>query len=344
MRAVLWGIASGLVLASACQPSPKAEAERHPLVTAALIVKEPGPTPSGMTWVPGGQMFIGNKEGQMDEQPVRLVYLDGFWMDTTEVTTRQFAEFVSATKYVTVAERGIPADKSPTGAAVPPGSLVWVKFEGTNQWKYVEGANWRRPRGGTTTEITPGDDPVVHVAYEDALAYCRWAGKSLPTEVEWELAARRGSVGTRALGDPLPDAKGPHANIWNGDFPAQDLLEDGFGGVAPVKSFPVAANGLYDIEGNVWEWCEDWYRADAYVSLRRLRPAPPTEPWDPSEPEVGKRVVRGGSFLCARGYCEGYRPTARMKTSPDTGSAHIGFRCIKRPLPSAKTGSASAQS
>ncbi|MFO0539946.1 MAG: formylglycine-generating enzyme family protein, partial [Armatimonadota bacterium] len=128
MRAVLWGIASGLVLASACQPSPKAEAERHPLVTAALIVKEPGPTPSGMTWVPGGQMFIGNKEGQMDEQPVRLVYLDGFWMDTTEVTTRQFAEFVSATKYVTVAERGIPADKSPTGAAVPPGSLVWVKF------------------------------------------------------------------------------------------------------------------------------------------------------------------------------------------------------------------------
>jgi len=256
-----------------------------------------------------------------------------------------------------VAERGIPADESPTGAAVPPGSLVWVKFEG--KWKYVEGASWRRPRGGTTTEITPGDDPVVHVAYEDALAYCRWAGKSLPTEVEWELAARRGSVGARALGDPLPDAKGPHANIWNGDFPAQDLLDPRSGSVrrrlrwsGPGQELPgggqrplrYGGQRVGVVRGLVPRGCLRKLAAPAARPTHRTLGSQRTRGRQAGGARGELPLRAGVLFLCARGYCEGYRPTARMKTSPDTGSGHIGFRCIKRPSPSANTGSAPAQS
>lgn len=314
----------------------------------------PGPAPDGMVWVPGGEFAMGSDASNdslcglpgvtRDAQPIHRVYVDGFWMDKTEVSNEQFRKFADATGYVTIAERTPTAEEFP---GAPPENLVAgsVVFAPTDHpvplnnhyqwWTYVKGANWRHPLG-------PGSDlkgkekyPVVHIAYPDAVAYAKWAGKRLPTEAEWERAARGGLDGkVYAWGDELKPGGKWMANIYQGRFPVKDTGEDGFAGIAPVAQFPPNGYGLYDMAGNVWEWCSDWYRPDYYVKLAKAggvarNPQGPDSPYDPSEPGEKKRVHRGGSFLCTDQYCTRYMVGTRGKGEVTTGCNHLGFRCVK---------------
>jgi sulfatase modifying factor 1 len=301
-------------------------------------------------------------------------------MDRTEVTNAEFARFVAATKYLTVAERplkasdypGVPADQLAPGSIVftPPDSAVPLN-NALRWWAWVPGASWRHPEGPSSNLAGRDNFPVVHIAYEDAEAYARWAGKDLPTEAQWEFAARGGLSGnTYAWGNELNPGGRKMANIWEGHFPDKNSAEDGFAGIAPVASFPANAYGLHDVAGNVWEWCRDWYRPDEYQRRAALpvnpaergvlgtntgipagingapaalaegpasfvvkNPTGPTqsESFDPAEPGMAKRVQRGGSFLCTDQYCTRYMVGTRGKGAPDTGSNHAGFRCVKRP-------------
>jgi len=274
-----------------------------------------------------------------DARPIHRVRVDGFSMDATEVTNEQFAEFVKATGYVTVAEQrprredfpGVPAESLVPGSLVfTPTNVAVALNDFRRWWRYQPGANWRHPEGPQSDLKGREHYPVVHIAYADAEAFAKWAGKRLPTEAEWEFAARGGLSGKLyAWGDEFrPEGKWM-ANTFQGQFPAKDSGEDGFAGPAPVKSFPPNDFGLYDMAGNVWEWCADWYRADYYANCPKENPAGPVESFDPDEPNVRKKVMRGGSYLCSDLYCTGYRPSARMKASPDTGLSHTGFRCVK---------------
>ncbi|MBX3111949.1 MAG: formylglycine-generating enzyme family protein [Fimbriimonadaceae bacterium] len=289
--------------------------------------------PEGMVFVAGGTFTMGSDSGMDDERPPHQVTVSPFYMDQHEVTNRQFAAFVTATGYVTEAERrpdpkaypGVPAEKLVPGAAV---------FSAGKGWSYVPGADWRHPLGPKSDIQGKDDFPVVQVSWNDATAYARWAGKRLPTEAEWEFAATGGKAGSAyTWGDDDFDPKRPQANIWQGDFPSKDDKEDGYAGLAPVGRFPPTANGLSDMAGNVWEWCADWYRPDAYPASPSTDPSGPADSVDPQEPGVPKRVMRGGSYLCAANSCVGYRPTARMKSSPDTGLCHVGFRCVRSASP-----------
>jgi formylglycine-generating enzyme required for sulfatase activity len=279
-----------------------------------------------------------------DARPVHRVALDGFWMDKTEVTNAQFAKFVDATGYVTVAERkprqedfpGVPPEKLVAGSIVftPPKEAVPLD-DYMQWWAYVEGANWRHPEGPQTDLKGRENHPVVHVSYEDALAYAKWAGKRLPTEAEFEWAARGGLDRKKyAWGDEFkPDGKF-RANSFQGNFPNRNTAEDGFAASAPVGSFEPNAFGLFDVAGNVWEWCSDWYRADYYQTLSAQgalakNPAGPRDSSDPNEPGVAKRVTKGGSFLCTDQYCSRYMPGGRGKESPDSGTNHLGFRLVR---------------
>lgn len=306
--------------------------------------------PPGMVWIPGGSFAMGSEspEAMADEGPVHTVRLRGFWMDRHEVTNAQFRAFVAATGYVTTAERAPDleelAAQLPPGAELPgadeliPASIVFVPPSGGGSareldwWQLIAGADWRHPQGPGSDLEGKDEHPVVHVSWDDARAYAAWAGKRLPTEAEWEYAARGGlDRRTYVWGDEKnPD--GEHrANIWQGAFPLRDQGQDGHRGSAPVGSFPANGFGLFDMSGNVWEWCADWYRPDTYASRadrRAVNPQGPDSSHDPDEPLVPKRVNRGGSFLCNDGYCIGYRPSARMKTSPDTSLVHLGFRCV----------------
>lgn len=296
-------------------------------------------TPPGMVWIVGGSFTMGADDGRADENPTHEVSLNGFWMDVHEVTNDQFAEFVKATGYVTVAERKPTAEEFPGASEelLVPGSLVFhtprpdeEQLGYLSWWAYVPGANWRHPLGPDSSLDTLGKHPVVHIAWEDAMAYAKWADKALPTEAQWEFAARGGRAGVPyAWGDTLEDGGASQGNIWQGRFPRRNSLEDGFERTAPVKSFPPNPFGLYDMGGNVWEWCLDWYHPDGYASASSRNPAGPESSEDPDEPGVPKRVVRGGSFLCNASYCAGYRVSARMKSSPDTGLSHTGFRCVR---------------
>jgi sulfatase modifying factor 1 len=312
-------------------------------LTTSAAETTPSPAPEGMALIVGGSFARGSDHGRPDEQPVRTIAVSNFWMDRTEVTNAQFAAFIAATKYVTLAERK-PDPKDFPGVPLEnllPGSLVFTpadtdRLEDCHRWwRYQPSADWRHPDGPGSSIAGKDNHPVVQVSWDDAVAYAAWAGKRLPTEAEWEYAARAGLSGKRyPWGDQqLTDADGKQANIWQGSFPDTNTATDGFVATAPVASFPANAFGLHDMAGNVWEWCSDWYRADAYAIAARAGvatdPQGPERPWDPQEPEALKRVTRGGSFLCHVTYCESYRTAARRGTAYDSGAPHIGFRCVK---------------
>jgi sulfatase modifying factor 1 len=307
----------------------------------------PGPAPEGMTWIPGGEFWMGSQEDRMtDARPWHRVYVDGFWMDKTEVTNEQFTRFAKATGYVTVSERKPRAEDYPQA---PPeklvaGSVVFSPpdhpVELTNHfrwWSYVPGANWRHPEGPNSDINARMNHPVVHIAYEDAIAYCKWAGKRLPTEAEFEFASR-GSLDRKryAWGDEFMPGGKHMANTFQGHFPDTNTAEDGYRGTAPVGTFPATGYGLFDMAGNVWEWTSDWYRADYYQTLAAsgnisINPQGPADSFDPNEPGVQKRVQRGGSFLCTDQYCARYIAGGRGKGELDTGTNHLGFRCVREP-------------
>jgi formylglycine-generating enzyme required for sulfatase activity len=347
------GLAIVIVAAAGCEPgrgSAGQSARPDPVSRAPAILSSapsststeahpPGTAPEGMVWIPGGTFLMGADDASMsDARPVHEVTVDGFWMDRTEVTNRQFARFVAATSYLTVAERKPDAKDFPDAPSenLVPGSLVFTPPAGEVSfddplvwWRYVPGANWRHPDGPETTIADREDDPVVQVCWYDAVAYARWAGKRLPTEAEWEYAARGGRARTRFVwGDePRPGGKW-QANIWQGRFPDRNSAEDGFAHLAPVATFPSNAYGLHDMAGNAWEWCADWYRP-GYEVDPRVNPQGPSSSFDPDEPGVAKRVQRGGSFLCGDQYCTRYLPGARGKGSLDSAASHVGFRCVQ---------------
>jgi formylglycine-generating enzyme required for sulfatase activity len=313
------------------------------LASLALLTARqyrPPPPPPGMVWVPPGEFLMGSVEEEYaDALPRHRVVVRGFWMDATEVTNAQFAEFVAATGYVTVAERTPEARDFPNvpPQRLVPGSLVFTPPQeevGLDDpyrwWRYVPGADWRHPEGPGSSIQDRMDHPVVHVCWYDAVAYATWAGKRLPTEAEWEWAARGGLKDqVYSWGNELRPAGRWLANVWQGRFPRENTLEDGFYATAPVASFPPNGYGLYDMAGNVWEWCADWYRPDYYAYSPRFDPTGPPDSFDPAEPGVPKRVQRGGSFLCSELYCVRYKVGTRGKGAPDTGSNHVGFRCVK---------------
>jgi formylglycine-generating enzyme required for sulfatase activity len=373
----------------------EAEAEEVAKVNTSAA---PGPSPEGMVWVPGGSFWMGVEDHPQgaDAQPVHLVYVDGFWMDKTEVTNAQFAKFVAATRYVTVAERypnpkdfeytrperlmvrdrgglrfldgvrekygddlmaGFPhAFPLLVGAVAPgagfPGTVPWgtaevihpivrpfslvfappqhlPKLDNKEWWRPVCGADWRHP-GGPDSDLKGRENhPVVHIAYEDAVAYAKWADKRLPTEAEWEFAARGGlDRKPFAWGDELLPQGKHMANVWQGRFPVRNTKEDGFAGTAPVGSFPPNGFGLYDMAGNVWEWCADWYTEDYYEKSLKRNPKGPDYGRDPHD-GLPKRVRRGGSFLCDVDICSAYMMGVRGRGEPTSPSSHCGFRCVR---------------
>jgi sulfatase modifying factor 1 len=314
------------------------------------VAPAPGPAPAkDMTWIPGGTFRMGSDDFYPEERPVHRVSVDGFWMDEHQVTVAEFRRFVKATGYVTMAERPLdPADypdADPT--LLVPGSLVFhgtrgpVRLDDYRQWwRYVPGASWRQPEGPGSSLDGRDRHPVTHVAFEDVEAYATWAGKVLATEAEWEFAARGGLDGKPFVwGDEhKPKGRIP-ANTWQGEFPWQNTLEDGFLGTAPVKSFPPNGYGLFDMAGNVWEWTADFYTPrhpdeaeHPCCAPHNPRTSSPDGSYDLGAPgsAIPRRVTKGGSHLCAPNYCLRYRPAARQGEQVDTSTAHIGFRCIVR--------------
>jgi sulfatase modifying factor 1 len=302
--------------------------------------RPPADAPSEMAWIPGGTFWMGDADQQFpDAHPEHLVEVDGFWLDKHEVTNSEFARFVEATGYRTIAEQpldpaqfpGVPVEDLKPGSIVfspPPGDvplddhLVW--------WRYVPGANWRHPEGPDSTIADRPTHPVVHIAWHDAVAYAAWADKRLPTEAEWELAARGGLDRQRyCWGNELRQGTDWRANIWQGRFPNQNTAADGFRATAPVGSYPANGYGLFDMAGNVWEWCADWYRPDYYLHSPARNPQGPDSSFDPQEPDQQKRVQRGGSFMCSDLYCTRYVPGSRGKGEPTSAAGHIGFRCAR---------------
>jgi sulfatase modifying factor 1 len=315
----------------------------------------PSAAPEAMVWIPGGEFSMGAEDPRhdahggpdpmTDARPIHRVRVDGFWMDRTEVTNAQFARFVRATGYLTVAERTPRAEDFP---GAPPQNLVAgsIVFAAPSRpvpldshfrwWSYVPAASWRHPLGAGSDLQGRDRYPVVHVAYADAEAYAKWTGKRLPTEAEFEFAARGGLTGRRyAWGDELTPEGRFLANTFQGDFPNADVARDGHAGLSATASFPPNRYGLYDIVGNVWEWCSDWYRPDYYAALAgsgsvARNPRGPDDSFDPSEPGVAKRVQRGGSFLCSEQYCARYLVGSRGRGEPSSGANHLGFRCVRR--------------
>lgn len=332
---------------------PSCGGKKEAAVEDTAPSKQPSEKEAGMVWVAGGTFVMGtdDPEAYDHERPAHKVKVSGFWMDETEVTNEQFKAFTDATGYKTVAERKPSWEElkkqSPPGTPAPPdsllvaGSLIFnppdypVMLNDYSQWwRWLPATDWQHPEGPDSNLEGKMHYPVVHVAYEDAVAYCAWAGKRLPTEAEWEFASRGGAEQQRYAWGNEMKLKGKFmANTFQGSFPNHNTAEDGYERLAPVKSFPANAYGLYDMIGNVWEWTSDWYDVEYFKVLAKsplsVDPPGPAKPYDPNEPYAIKRVSKGGSFLCADDYCVNYRPSARQGTAFDSGMSHLGFRCVK---------------
>ncbi len=308
--------------------------------------------PPGMVWIPGGEFTMGSDadDASSHEHPAHRVRVDGFWMDRTDVTNVQFRDFVDATGYATTAEKtptvedilryARPGTPPPRKEDLVAGSLVFTPPDHPvdlgdvrGWWKWTPGTNWRHPQGPGSSIDGMDDHPVVHVSWFDAEAYAHWAGKRLPTEAEWEFAARGGLEGKKYVwGDEPFDEEHPQCNNFQGHFPDHNTVKDGFARTSPVRAFPPNGYGLYDMAGNVWQWTADWYLPNTYALQAGngvlVNPTGPAHSFDPRQ-RPPERVQRGGSFLCCVGYCFNYRPSARMGCTPDTGMSHVGFRCVK---------------
>lgn len=314
--------------------------------------------PEGMLWIPSGSFLQGavpqDQMAMNHEKPQHPVTVTGFFMDITEVTNAQFSKFVEETGYVTVAEREIDWEdikkQLPEGTPKPhdsilqPGSLMFKKtkssvpnlYDFSQWWRWSISVNWRHPKGKESTLEGKENHPVVHVSYEDAQAYCKWAGRRLPTEAEWEYAARGNKNNTTYLWGDDRSQLSQRANSWEGEFPVNNTLEDGFEGRAIVKSYPPNDFGLYDMAGNVWEYTADWYNINYYEELATtnasvINPKGASEAFNPNNPYLQEKVIKGGSFLCSDSYCASYRISARMGSSMDSSAEHIGFRTVASP-------------
>ncbi len=312
-------------------------------------------TPSGMVWIPGGkfnQGAVAQDNGAMKhEKPAHKVAVDGFFMDITEVTNAQFKKFTKATGYITVAEREIDwgemKKQLPEGTPKPhdsimqPGSLTFKKsktsvpnlYDFSQWWKWTVGANWRQPLGPGSSIKGKDDHPVVHISYEDAQVYCKWIGRRLPTEAEWEYAARGTKENTLFFWGDDSSNLDKKANTWEGEFPKTNTKKDGFEATAPVKTYPPNGYGLYDVAGNVWEWTSDWYNVNYYQELANTKeiavnPKGALKSYNPTMPYAKEKIIKGGSFLCNVSYCASYRLSSRMGTSLDSSAEHIGFRTV----------------
>jgi len=353
---LLWGLARLAIRPPGGQSTATANTRVEGGFRPTIAANNPPPAEpvAGMVWIPGGRFSIGcidprglphgGNQPMADSRPIHAVTVKGFWIDATEVTNRQFAAFVEATGYVTVAEKPPRQEDFPDA---PPENLVAGSIVFTpptapvplgnhlQWWRYVPGADWRHPLGPESSIEGHEDFPVVHVAFEDAEAYAAWAGKRIPTEAEWEFAARGGLAGNLyPWGNEFQPEGRWMANTWQGQFPVENTAADGFAGVAPVGQFPANGYGLFDVSGNVWEWCADWYRPDTYAEqaagrLQQDDPTGPSASFDPQEPGIPKRVQRGGSFLCTEQYCSRYILGTRGKGEISSGCNHVGFRCVR---------------
>ena len=333
-----------LLLSNACREGTSSKDEAG--------TNKPANGPIGMIWIPGGEFTMGCKEENCTQEAMKphRVKMDGFWMDETEVTNAQFKKFVEETKYITLAERPVdweelkkqvpPGTPKPPDENLQPGSMVFTPPTGvvllndyTQWWSWVIGADWRHPEGPNSSIEGKDNHPVVHIAFEDALAYATWAGKSLPTEAQYEYAARGGlDEKTFSWGDELNPQGKYLANYFQGSFPNHNTAEDGFAGSSPVKSFPANGYRLYDIVGNVWELCSDWYGVEPQSPTAAqvvINPLGPSASNDPNDPYAIKHVSKGGSFLCSVQYCSNYKPSGRQGSAYDSGMNHTGFRCVK---------------
>ncbi len=331
---------------------PRAERLDVTLTAKQPTDATPTATIPGMVWIASGEFTMGTDAelGWPEEKPAHRVRVDGFWIDETEVTNSRFREFVEATGYVTTAEKVPSAEEilaqSPPGTPAPPkeklvaGSLVFTMTDGavdlkdySQWWQWTPGANWKHPEGPESDLDGREQHPVVHVSWDDAVSFAKWAGKRLPTEAEWEFAARGGLIDQPYVwGDEAPSDTRVFANIWQGEFPHRNSQADGFARTAPVRSFKANGCGLFDMAGNVWEWCSDAYDVGAYGrrdGSKVIANPQVDRSFDPRNPRAASRAQRGGSFLCNDQYCSRYRPSARHGLSPDTGMSHVGFRCVK---------------
>lgn len=299
-----------------------------------------GPAPEGMVWIPGGTYWMGDESSPDQDAPLHEVTVTGFWMDQYEVTNAQFAKFVQETNYVTTSEQA-PDPKQYPGALpenLVPGSAMFVPKECPADpllcdpiwWEYRKGANWRHPEGPASTIEGRENHPVVHITWDDAVAYARWAGKRLPTEAEWERAARGGLDRKMFVwgNDPQGTAGQYFANTYQGKFPETLDAKDGYAGLAPVGSFAANGYGLYDMSGNAWEWCADWYSRNYYRMSPKVNPPGPEQGDIEQASGLPQRVRRGGSYLCADSYCRRYLPGTRDKNPADSSACHTGFRCV----------------
>ena len=310
--------------------------------------------PEGMIWIPGGKFYQGAQEtdemAMNHEKPAHAVAVDGFFMDETEVTNAEFKKFIVETGYMTVAEKEIewaeikkqlpPNTPKPHDSILQPGSLIFKKtresipnlYDYSQWWEWKIGANWKQPYGPGSTIEGKDNFPVVHIALEDAIAYCDWAGRRLPTEAEWEYAARGDQSNARFSWGNDNNNLAEMANTWEGEFPIENTMEDGFENKSPVKSYPPNPYGLYDMAGNVWEWTQDWYNVNYYSEVAGKEtiknPKGAESAFNPNNPQMPEKVIKGGSFLCNASYCASFRISARMANSTDSAQEHLGFRTV----------------